>query len=394
MGKRRPCTEEQKRERDVLASKKGDVSFCKRRKTVFSKALKLCGEHGTRIAVLVLSPRGKPYAFGHTSVDAVLNRSMSNKIKKYVQQSRASVINEERNMVERMKEGIENELKACQTFFDTWPCLNGCPTSGYGNYVVYNHAYYGKNNNGDDGSSWGFEYVENIMPNSLSQSSDGNYIRGGHAYGNNSYGGEESSWGTECIENVGIGSDVLVLPVLSRDCRDDQEYGEDMCGEGSYNILQNMELGHDPDDNVNNPFEATINLSGSLSTDNSLFMDSPYPLPINTSPVPSLDSRLGSTDDQAYGSDISSWEGSYDVLGNIGLGQADPDNDNSFGSTIYLPGHLFSNPSFPTCPSPSIFGAGHHDLDDEDVPFDVSSPGAMVCPPTNGTLFVPLIGSS
>nr|XP_011464690.1 PREDICTED: agamous-like MADS-box protein AGL61 [Fragaria vesca subsp. vesca] len=118
MGKRRPCTEEQKRERDVLASKKGDVSFCKRRKTVFSKALKLCGEHGTRIAVLVLSPRGKPYAFGHTSVDAVLNRSMSNKIKKYVQQSRASVINEERNMVERMKEGIENELKACQTVHD------------------------------------------------------------------------------------------------------------------------------------------------------------------------------------------------------------------------------------------------------------------------------------
>lgn len=229
-----------------------------------------------------------------------------------------------------------------------------------------------------------FDPIPNFSTHVLSvdahqNSSDGNYIRGGHAYGNNSYGGEESSWGTECIENVGIGSDVtrfgsrasmasylpgslnsnnslivdspcplpnISAPVLSRDCRDDQAYGEDMCGEGPYNILQNMELGHDPDDNVNNPFEATINLSGSLSTDNSLFMDSPYPLPINTSPVPSLDSRLGSTDDQAYGSDISSWEGSYDVLGNIGLGQDDPDNDNSFGSTIYLPGHLCSFVSY------------------------------------------------
>lgn len=238
MGKRRPCTEEQKRERDVLASKKGDVSFCKRRKTVFSKASKLCSEHGTRIAVLVLSPRGKPYAFGHTSVDAVLNQYFNVQQEQEPQQSRASVINEERNMVECMKEGIENELKACQTVHDFamlrelyektierlnnssssdyipvfeedhimygrkssgtimmspnyltepapcplpsssthGPCLNGGPTSGYGNYVVDNHAYYGKNNNGDDGSSWGFEYVENIMPNSLSQRSEFEYI--------------------------------------------------------------------------------------------------------------------------------------------------------------------------------------------------------------------------
>ena len=55
---------------------------------------------------------------------------------------------------------------------------------------------------------------------------------------------------------------------------------------------------------------------------------------------------------------------------------------------------MCSNPPLPTCPSPSIFGAGHHDLDDEDVSFDVSSSGAMVCPPTNSALFVPLSGSS
>lgn len=63
-----------------------------------------------------------------------------------------------------------------------------------------------------------FDPIPNFSTHVLSvdahqNSSDGNYIRGGHAYGNNSYGGEESSWGTECIENVGIGSDVLVLVV-------------------------------------------------------------------------------------------------------------------------------------------------------------------------------------
>ncbi|KAF4383321.1 hypothetical protein F8388_009352 [Cannabis sativa] len=48
------------------------VSFSKRRDGLFKKASELCVKCGAQITVVILSPAGIPHAFGHTSVDEVL----------------------------------------------------------------------------------------------------------------------------------------------------------------------------------------------------------------------------------------------------------------------------------------------------------------------------------
>ena len=49
------------------------VSFSKRRKGLFQKASELCIKCGAQVAIVVLSPTGNPFAFGHASVDEVLH---------------------------------------------------------------------------------------------------------------------------------------------------------------------------------------------------------------------------------------------------------------------------------------------------------------------------------
>lgn len=50
------------------------VTFSKRRHGLFSKAAQLCSSSGANIAVVVFSPHDRPYAFGHPSTDAVIER--------------------------------------------------------------------------------------------------------------------------------------------------------------------------------------------------------------------------------------------------------------------------------------------------------------------------------
>ncbi|KAG6530012.1 agamous-like MADS-box protein AGL62 [Zingiber officinale] len=53
------------------------VCFSKRRAVVFKKAAELSVLCGAEIAVLAFSPSGKPFSFGHPSVDSVLARFFS-----------------------------------------------------------------------------------------------------------------------------------------------------------------------------------------------------------------------------------------------------------------------------------------------------------------------------
>ncbi|XP_074566024.1 agamous-like MADS-box protein AGL62 [Curcuma longa] len=53
------------------------VCFSKRRAGVFKKANELSVLCGAEVAVLAFSPSGKPYSFGHPSVDSVLARFLS-----------------------------------------------------------------------------------------------------------------------------------------------------------------------------------------------------------------------------------------------------------------------------------------------------------------------------
>ncbi|KAJ4958358.1 hypothetical protein NE237_025469 [Protea cynaroides] len=50
------------------------VTFSKRRKGIFKKASELCILCGAEIALIVLSPAGKVFSFGHSSVNSVINR--------------------------------------------------------------------------------------------------------------------------------------------------------------------------------------------------------------------------------------------------------------------------------------------------------------------------------
>ncbi|MFS8007179.1 putative transcription factor MADS-type1 family [Helianthus anomalus] len=53
------------------------VTFAKRRPTLFQKASELCILCGAEIAIIVFSPRGKLYSFGHPSVEMIGDRFLT-----------------------------------------------------------------------------------------------------------------------------------------------------------------------------------------------------------------------------------------------------------------------------------------------------------------------------
>ncbi|KAM0005936.1 putative transcription factor MADS-type1 family [Helianthus debilis subsp. tardiflorus] len=53
------------------------VAFAKRRPTLFQKASELCILCGAEIAIIVFSPTGKLYSFGHPSVEMIGDRFLT-----------------------------------------------------------------------------------------------------------------------------------------------------------------------------------------------------------------------------------------------------------------------------------------------------------------------------
>lgn len=53
------------------------VTFSKRRTGLFKKAAELCILSGAEVAIIVRSPGKRTFAFGHTSVDAVIGRYLA-----------------------------------------------------------------------------------------------------------------------------------------------------------------------------------------------------------------------------------------------------------------------------------------------------------------------------
>ncbi|KAF8394265.1 hypothetical protein HHK36_020472 [Tetracentron sinense] len=84
---------------------KRQVTFSKRRKGLFKKAAEACSLCDAEIAVIVFSPAGKPYTFGHASVDSLIDRYLSN--------SRSGpVINSaEHSRLSREIQYLESEIK-------------------------------------------------------------------------------------------------------------------------------------------------------------------------------------------------------------------------------------------------------------------------------------------
>ncbi|XP_010267961.1 PREDICTED: agamous-like MADS-box protein AGL23 [Nelumbo nucifera] len=73
MGKRRIIIEK------IERNERRQVTFCKRRKGLFQKAADLCLLCDVKVAVVVFSPAGRPYIFGHPSVDAILDLYLTGK---------------------------------------------------------------------------------------------------------------------------------------------------------------------------------------------------------------------------------------------------------------------------------------------------------------------------
>ncbi|KAK8613759.1 hypothetical protein V6N13_101516 [Hibiscus sabdariffa] len=53
------------------------VTFSKRRNGLFKKASELCVLCGADIGIIVFSPKGKPFCFGHPDIDVILRRFLS-----------------------------------------------------------------------------------------------------------------------------------------------------------------------------------------------------------------------------------------------------------------------------------------------------------------------------
>ncbi|KAL7082558.1 hypothetical protein ACP275_14G106600 [Erythranthe tilingii] len=53
------------------------VTFSKRRSGLFKKASELCTLCGVEIVIVVFSPAGKPFSFGHPNVESLVNRFLA-----------------------------------------------------------------------------------------------------------------------------------------------------------------------------------------------------------------------------------------------------------------------------------------------------------------------------
>ncbi|PON31990.1 MADS-box transcription factor [Trema orientale] len=82
------------------------VSFSKRRRGLFQKAAELCTKCDAQIAIVVLSPTGNPFSFGHSSVDDVLRHYLTNT----TMGPPNFITDEHRNQTQRI-EGLKFSLK-------------------------------------------------------------------------------------------------------------------------------------------------------------------------------------------------------------------------------------------------------------------------------------------
>ncbi|KAK9131400.1 hypothetical protein Sjap_011887 [Stephania japonica] len=94
------------------------VAFSKRCDGLFKKAHELCVLTGAKVAIIVFSPNGRPYSFGHPSVDCVLDELLhnGNQLEKYdlmLESTQGSNINKLKEEYNELKDAlrVENEKK-------------------------------------------------------------------------------------------------------------------------------------------------------------------------------------------------------------------------------------------------------------------------------------------
>ncbi|OVA10079.1 Transcription factor [Macleaya cordata] len=85
VSKRKPSMGRQKIEiKRIEKEDARQVTFSKRRAGLFKKASELCILCGAETAIIVFSPAGKSFSFGHQSVETVVDRFLSGSPQNYV----------------------------------------------------------------------------------------------------------------------------------------------------------------------------------------------------------------------------------------------------------------------------------------------------------------------
>ncbi|KAG4195892.1 hypothetical protein ERO13_A06G136800v2 [Gossypium hirsutum] len=91
------------------------VTFSKRRSGLFKKANELATLCAAQVAIVVFSPGGKPYSFGHPSVEAVAERFLTLNLRSRVSIPRQLVAQLQREAkVERLSRRLNAILKKLQ----------------------------------------------------------------------------------------------------------------------------------------------------------------------------------------------------------------------------------------------------------------------------------------
>ncbi|KAK6268511.1 hypothetical protein QUC31_012671 [Theobroma cacao] len=97
----------------VKDSSSRQVTFSKRRTGLFKKANELATLCGAQVAIVVFSPGGKPFSFGHPSVEAVTQQFLNQDTKPKVSIS-AQVGSQQQAKVEKLSQQLNDLLKQIQ----------------------------------------------------------------------------------------------------------------------------------------------------------------------------------------------------------------------------------------------------------------------------------------
>ncbi|KAM1008270.1 hypothetical protein ACFX2J_004727 [Malus domestica] len=94
----------------VEDSSSRQVTFSKRRTGLFKKANELATLCGAEIAVLVFSPGGKPFSFGHPNMESIADRFLNQECPK--SKFRVSKNDEKAGRLNQQLEDMESQLEA------------------------------------------------------------------------------------------------------------------------------------------------------------------------------------------------------------------------------------------------------------------------------------------
>ncbi|XWS15951.1 hypothetical protein CRYUN_Cryun34aG0045600 [Craigia yunnanensis] len=97
----------------VKDSSSRQVTFSKRRSGLFKKADELATLCAAQVAIVVFSPGGKPFSFGHSSVEAVAQRFLNQDAKTKVSMP-GQVESQQKSEVEKLSQQLNDLLKQLQ----------------------------------------------------------------------------------------------------------------------------------------------------------------------------------------------------------------------------------------------------------------------------------------